>query len=237
MTLLIGTVARASTTAKSHIVLTADGRCTGTQGTKRTTLSNTYQKLYPLPGRPVAFAHHGENVIIGRPVQEALTALLEAESQRVDSSDVHGLAALLVEAFHEPSLQTFRFVPDAKVIAFWIAGFDPSKKHPVLHEVCWERNVDTGEICLKEEDHGNLVFGGDGKRLIDQYTDRPVDGMYDWKKIPDQGIKYAQKFHAKLYRLAEEAQAKGPFELFGGHKHQIVVTQRTWEWSIPPSEV
>ena len=60
--------------------------------------------------------------------------------------------------------------------------------------------------------------------------------MYDWKTIPNESSNYAIKFHAKLYGFAESAQSQKQEQLFGGKKHQLVITRGGSHWTMPPHQ-
>ena len=56
------------------------------------------------------------------------------------------------------------------------------------------------------------------------------------KNCAENRVDYALRFHSKLYEIAEFAQLKGQQELFGGHKHQLLITPGGWRWTMPPSD-
>jgi hypothetical protein len=78
------------------------------------------------------------------------------------------------------------------------------------------------------------VFGGDAQVFVAEYLSKPVDGMYAFRRIPYHPSTYAIKFHSKLYGIAEERQKVQQVELFGGQKHQVLVTPDGWKWTMPP---
>lgn len=233
MTLLIGTVARSANAAKSHVVITADGRCTLFDGATRTARSDAYQKIFPVPGSSVAIAHHGENIIAGKPVKEFLEEFIH---RRLSSVDIGQIAASLKEYADEQTIATLKRIALSKLVGFWVGGFGSGRSQPELHEICWKKNPLTGEIECENKKHGNLVFGGDAQCFVSQYCKQPVDGMYAWDRIPGQSVNYATKLHGKLYKLAESAQVEKQQVLFGGHKHQLILTRDGWHWSIPPQD-
>ena len=126
MMLLIGTVARSR---KPHVVLTADGRSTGFDGVTRKILSNTQQKIFPVPGLPVVIAHHGENQIAGIPVEEFISGLLK-EYDGLRSSTIDGIADYLRGRANQPVEDTLRRISTSKQIGFWIAGFGYGRSEP-----------------------------------------------------------------------------------------------------------
>jgi hypothetical protein len=233
MTLLIGTVARAAKASKSHTVITADGRCNGFDGVKRTSQSNVYQKIFPIASSSVVIAHHGENVICGKPVKEFLSEFMRRNPSNVSAS-IKQVSDSLKEYSDQQTQETLKRILPSKILGFWIAGFGKGHIHPELHEICWEKEEDSGQIVFEEYIHGNLTFGGDAQHYVNQYCTQAVDGMFSWDRLPDQSVDYAVKFHSKLYGIAEPAQLKNQTELFGGHRHQVVITQEGWRWTTPP---
>jgi len=232
MTLLIGTVARSR---KPHIVVTADGRSTGFDGLIRSVKSNTQQKIFPVPDLPVVIAHHGENEIAAMPVEQFVPWLLK-DYDGLRTSTIDGIADYLQGRADEAVVATLRRITTSKQVGFWIAGFGHGRREPSLCEFSWKKEPTTGEITTKNLVHGNLVFGGDARVLIDEYRSMPVDGMYRWDRIPDQSSSYAVRLHNKLYGIAEQRQASQHVELFGGHKHQILVMPEGWEWKVTPTQ-
>lgn len=237
MTLLIGTIARSDNPSKSHVVMTADGRCTGFDGRTRTIQSDTHQKLFAIPNTALAIAHHGENIIGGRPVKEFLAAFMLQNPLICEASAVQ-ISDSLKKYTDEVAQNTLRSIPASKVIGFWIAGFGRNRSHPELVEICWTKDVSSGTITLEEKGDRNLAFilGGDAQEFVRQYHEKPIDGMYDWKQIPHESSNYAIKFHAKLYGLAESAQSQKREQLFGGKKHQLVITRGGSHWTMPPHQ-
>lgn len=167
MTLLIGTIARSDNPSKSHVVLTADGRCTGFDGRTRTIQSDTHQKLFAIPNTAIAIAHHGENIIGGRPVKEFL-ADFTLQHPLICEASVDQIADLLKKYADEDARNTLWSIPASKVIGFWIAGFSRKRSQPELVEICWTKNASSGIITLEEKDDRNLVFilGGDAHEFV-----------------------------------------------------------------------
>jgi len=235
MTLLIGTVARSAKPSNSHAVITADGLCTTFDGVVRMVSSSTYQKIFPVPGYPIVFVHHGENIIAGMPVKAFLTPFM-VQHLTVSEVAISDIAESLTKHADQHARNTLASGPNRTIIGFWVAGFSPGRGHPELIEICWKKELASGHIAFGKKVHGNLVFGGDAKRFVDHYCSMPVDAMFSWDRLPDKNADYAMRFHEKLYRLAESAQTEKKAELFGGHKHQIVITRDQWNWTIPPAE-
>lgn len=155
MTLLIGTIARSDSPSKSHVVMTADGRCTGFDGRTRTIQSNTHQKLFAIPNTAIAIAHHGENIIGGKPVKEFL-ADFTIQHPLICESSVDQIADSLKKYADEDARNTLWSIPASKVIGFWITGFVRNRSHPELVEICWTKDVSAGTITLERKVIGIL---------------------------------------------------------------------------------
>ena len=221
MTLLLGTV------SKNNVVLTADGLSRPNPITGQGISSSNYQKIFPLTNVPIAIVHHGFNILKNREVGEIIRDFdahhmgLIAKSTLIETTDA------LIQFVDSDAQLIFQNPANKGVIGFWIAGFSKGKNKPELFETCWPDDV-------KPQSHKNLVMGGDGKKFIRRFLDVAL-GPFHHEKVHNYNSRLARQYHATLYKRAEDKQAKEGENVFGGHKHQLVISKKECTWTIPPS--
>jgi hypothetical protein len=86
MTLLIGTI------SKRHIVITADGLSRVNPTTGAGIGSDTFQKVFPIPGIPIAFAHHGLNILMGKSIGEFIGDYIRYYGTRISTASIKEIA-------------------------------------------------------------------------------------------------------------------------------------------------
>lgn len=226
MTLILGAF------SKNSVVLTADGKCIEKDNAGKTTkINDNYQKIFPIPDLPIAIVHHGQNVINKSGVREIINDFLSKHANFIKTSSLHGIANKLISFLDSDAKQTLKNISEKTVIGFWIAGFSYGKNVPEIQELWWEQNANVVFHSL-----GRLAGGGDGQEFIKAYTEKgtPI-GKYNIDGIVKNDIDYLIGYHAELYKLAEIEQAKkGGEEIFGGHKHQLVIIKSPWNWIVSP---
>jgi hypothetical protein len=219
--------------AQSHILLTADGRCTDTNRGVRTTTSDTLRKIFPIAHRPLALIHHGENVINGQPVSELLETFGRDNSQIISVAGSRQISLLLAQTLDALVSATLVRIADSKNCGFWVSGFDTEGGKPQIYEVIWNKESAT-EVNLRIMPHGDLLMGGDAAQFIKTFLTNPIDDHLSWDRIFAADIRYSQELHDELYRRAETAQQESTTDQFGGHKHQLAITKDGCEWLVPP---
>ena len=220
MTLLIGTI------SDKHAVITADGLSRVNPTTGAGLGLDTFQKVFPVPDLPVAFVHHGFNILGGNPVGEFISDYIEAQSRAIETSSI-GEIAEDFRSYTDQSAQSVLANPtNTGVVGFWIVGFGLGKGKPELYEVCWP---DKPTPCR----HEGIVFGGDAKKFIMTYLSRPL-GPFSPDRVRNYSEAFVRQFHQALYKQAEAKQTKAGQVVFGGHKHQLVLKKIGWKWTNPP---
>lgn len=115
MTLLIGTV------SEKHAVITADGLSRLNQITGAEVGSDKFQKIFPVVSLPIAFIHHGLNILRGKPVDEFLEGYTSAHATALSASSIKDIAEHL-RSYAEQDVQNALADPTNKgVVGFWIA--------------------------------------------------------------------------------------------------------------------
>ncbi len=220
MTLLIGTI------SKRHIVITADGLSRVNPTTGAGISSDTFQKVFPIPGIPIAFAHHGLNIIMGKSIGEFIGDYIRQYGTRISTASIKEIAEDLHSYTAEPA-ETILADPSNKgVIGFWIAGFSPGKGKSELYEVCWPDNSDPYK-------HEIIVLGGDAQQFIKSYLDQPL-GRFHPNSIWKSSVDFVCRYHQALYKKAKDKQDETGQIIFGGHQHQLVLEKSGWSWTKPP---
>lgn len=215
--------------ARNHIVVTADGRSKGKIN------SNTLQKIFPHPNRGFAIVHHGQNLIDidERRVQDVANEFLVDNADVIGKSSVQHIARLFVEHYEQIITKTLRSIPGNKGCGFLFLGFGMTTKKPKIYEAFWA----TGQVnTIAPTKHNDLVLSGDARRHILQYLDDDKEKQNRQNNIMKGTVQSAKAYCDKLYRLAEEAQTKANEDVFGGHKHQLVIKKSGCEWLIPPKQ-
>jgi hypothetical protein len=224
MTLLVGT------RSSRHVVISADGMSSLTQDGTRKVSRLDLQKIFPVEQTAIAVAHHGENRIDGIPVETLLPTFLSANAW----TSIAQLIDALVHEFDTRIRGTLLRIQDAEKCAFWACGFSRSLKTPSIVEVEWKK--EGVSINRTETKAGNLFMSGIGHDVVAEYTKAPIDGQFTWNRLRSANEKYHLRYHEKLWSIAESRQASANEQLFGGHKHTIVLTPRGWRWAIAPAK-
>jgi len=215
MTLLIGTL------SKNLAVLTADGLCRKRAASGEVVYLENHRKLWALPDRPIAFAHHGQNVIAGLDVWQFVEGHIARHTDEIANCSVGEIADLFIKWFDVEARTTLQHIEGDSVIGFWVVGFGDSRREPELHEILWPNPTST-----RRE---NLTIGGTAQCLLKSAIRRPM-GSFRLERLPSAKEKYALAYHNWLYRIAEQKQRKEDLRLFGGHKHQLVILRSGWHW-------
>ena len=214
MTLLIASIRRA------EVVLTADGRCTHRANGVVTSIEDDYQKLHPVPEHPLVVAHHGENLLDGKPVKEFLAGFFKTLN-----AGNHTLLEIgdLLQDYARPAVRTrLRALGKGAASGFWVIGFGTQAREPRGMEAFW-----------KWDDHLNseerewkpiaLVAGGDGKKQLPALSVKSIENV---------AVEKVREFHRSLMEIAIKTEMKD--NPVGGHVHELVITREKWEWTIGP---
>ncbi len=220
MTLLIGTI------SKRHIVITADGLSLVNPTTCAGVGSETVQKIFPVPNIPVAFVHHGLNILDGNPVGQFIGAYIETHGTVISSASIKEIAEDLRSYSERPAQITLADPTNSGVVGFWVAGFSPGKRRPELYEVCWPDYSDP----LEKE---TMVLGGGAQQFIKSYLKLPL-GRFSPNSIGQSSVGFVRDYHEALYNKAKDKQDKTGQNIFGGHQHQLVLEESGWRWTKPP---
>jgi hypothetical protein len=220
MTLLIGTV------SNTNLVLTADGLSRENPQTGAGIASDNFQKIFPVPGLPVVFVHHGFNILDGREVGLVLHDFMEARNNKIASASIAEIALELKTFANVTAQNTLTEPTNIGVIGFWIAGFGNPRARPELYEVCWPDAPDPTR-------HEGLVLGGDAKRFVERFLSEPL-GPFRPEGIRNYTTSSARQYHQAIYSQAEAKQKKSGENIFGGKQHQIVIEKHGWSWTRPP---
>ncbi len=232
MTLLLGARGR------SHILITADGQRSLGTGATATVADANLQKVFPADYRPLAVAHHGENIINGQPVHELIPMFLHENRAGLEECSVRHICVQLISHFDNAVTETLLRIPDSEQFAVWIAAIEPAFSRPSIYEICWrkEKFVDNGmDISMQMTRLGDIVFGGDGKKYILEYLERPISGELSHQHVYFRPLQYSKAVQDGLYSLALQRQTEQHEQLFGGHKHQLSITGDGCDWQIAPS--
>lgn len=224
MTLLIGTI------SNNCAVLTADGLSKVNPTTGGGLASDNFTKIFPVPELPIAFTHHGFNIIDGKMAGEFINQYIVEHNEVIANSDILTIANDLRAYAQTVVSNVLQNSNNKGVIGFWIVGFGKNKQKPELYEICWP---DKPTPCQ----HGPVVCGGDGQKFLKPL---PELKQYPYYRVPNFSTIFAVQYHRALYRYAE-AEQKREIEqkimkevIFGGYSHQLSINNNGWTWEIPP---
>jgi hypothetical protein len=220
MTLLIGTV------SDKHAVITADGLSRVNPVTGTGVGSETFQKVFPVANLPIAFVHHGLNILGGKPIDEFIEGYTSTHAAALVDSSIKDIAEHLRSYAEQEAKNALAHSTYKGVVGFWIVGFGARKGKPELYEICWPEEPAPFK-------HEPIVFGGDAKEFIKLYLSRPLDPFRP-ENITKSSVSFIRQYHQALYKQAESKQAKTGQAIFGGQQHQLVLMKAGWEWTRPP---
>jgi len=219
--------------ARTHILLTADGRCVKTNRGVRTTKSDTLQKIFPVDGCPLALVQHGENILNGHPVSRVLTPLCRDHAVTLATLSVRQFSVLVAQELDSMVSATLIRIAESKNCGFWVCGIDGVCQKPQMYEVIWAKESPT-DVSQRVIPRGDLLMGGDGAQFIKEFLKKPIDDRLSWRQVFGADLQYSRDLHQELCRRANDAQVKRGMDVFGGHMHQLALTSSGWEWIIPP---
>lgn len=232
MTLLLGSRGR------SHILITADGQRSVGSGANATVAETNIQKVFPADYRPFAVAHHGQNIVNGQPVHELIPTFLHEKRAEFEECTVRHICAQLISHFDNSVTETLFRIPDSKQFAMWIAAIEPGFSRPSIYEICWRKEgfVDNGtDISMLVTRLGDIAFGGDGKKYILEFLKQPVSEELSHQHVYFRSLQYSKAIQDELYSLGLQRQTEEQEHLFGGHKHQLSITEEGCDWLTAPS--
>ena len=213
--------------ANNHIVTTADGLGKGKIS------SSTLQKIFPHPNKGFAIAHHGQNLIGNRMVQDIADEFLLANTGVIGKSSVQRITQLFVQQYGQNIKNTLACISGPYCCGFLFLGFAITTKKPKLYEAWWPPQKPNSVIIKK---HKDLILSGEAQEFIKAYIDDSKEKEYRLKSIFKGTVQEAIAYLDKLYRLAEKNQTKSCKNIFGGHKHQLVIKKSGCEWLIQPKQ-
>ncbi len=226
MTLLIGSC------SPKQVVVTADGICMETKGGYKTITATDLTKVFPKPKATVAIAHHGENLLQGKAVQQVVADEYAADPSFFESAQPDAIADRLATDLDSIVRWTMNNIAESKNCAFWVCGFERGKDAPAILEVKWQKEP-TG-IAFAKTPGGDLFLSGSGQEFIKKYTTDQIDGQFSWDKLWNATEHYHVRYHEKLWRIAEQGQVAAGQQVFGGKKIRLVITPSAWHWETAP---
>lgn len=200
------------------------------------------QKLFPIPGRSIVLAAHGENRfaapggnldsrrLIGE-VFDDLTKKLQP------TTTVEKTACSLLDLLGADVNHTFELLkhewPDYKtVLGICVIGFDGTGGNTRGFEVYWPR---IGEQECPQViplfQGAPVIYAGSGKKYAELVIQRFSD-KFGPQKLRRASERQAQAYVRGVYQSAQKLQGQGARE-FGGQYREVTVTQDGWKWTAP----
>jgi hypothetical protein len=159
--------------ASKHVVATADGRSKGMIE------SNALQKIFPLPNKGFAIAHHGQNLIEGRMVQDIINEFFTNNLLKIGKSSIQTLAQLFEQKYGKLIIRTLNNIPSNQVCGLLFLGFAHTTNKPKIYETFWEKRKDA--VSIKK--HTDLVLSGEAKKFIKKYIEDPKEKEFRRRKV------------------------------------------------------
>ncbi len=217
MTLILTTI------RPSEVLITSDGRSVTTQAGKVTAVNDDVQKIFPVPDHPVAIAHHGENILDGKPVGEFIATFIS--QQNIGNMSILELADELRHAAHSPVRRRLFDVRGESGFGLLVAGFSSHQKGPFVVEVFWKLEKEVLHTQELKWGAGSMIASGSGQKQIPKLdADRAVKGT----------IADARAYHAELMKAACEADVQN--NTVGGHVHELLITPAKCDWTQAPTK-
>ena len=225
MTLLIGTI------SEKCAVVTADGLSRTNPTTGQGLASDNFKKIFPVPALPIAFVHHGFNIIDNKTVGEFVDKYITEHNKIIANSDILGIANDFCVYAQAAVNVVFQNPTNQGVIGFWIIGFGKNKQELELYEICWPDKPNPYRLF------GPVVLGGDGQRFLKPL---PILKQFQYSRISKFSTIFAVQYHQTLYQRAEAEQKRALEQkivekvIFGGHQHQLSLDKNGWKWERSP---
>jgi hypothetical protein len=221
MTLLIATI------RPQDALVTADGRSTLRAKGVVTGVDDRYQKIHPIPDHPLLIAHHGDNLLSGKPVKDFLAPFIKTLNPA--NHTIAQIADQLREYAHAPVRARLKALGKGFASGFWIIGFDDTpdragERRPRGVELFWKWEGDHLTYEEREWKPITVVAGGDGKKQIPGVS---------FKEIENATLDKVRAYHKTLMDAAIATDMKD--NPVGGHVHELRLSAEKWTWTIPPA--
>ncbi|MDZ4819900.1 MAG: hypothetical protein SGJ20_13100 [Planctomycetota bacterium] len=226
MTLIVTTL------RPNEVLITADSRSITREAGQVVALRDDQQKIFPIPQRPLAILHHGENRFENRPVTDWLNEI--TQDARFAASSVEQATDLLRQLAYPIVRARLKSLLDSLAgCGLCVVGFDNlaaqnSNRNPRMTELFWSFSAGIFR-CEERRFSGVCVIpSGDGQTQIE-----PVS----WKQIHQQPLPAVQQYQQRLFDQAASAVPPdaGVPNSVGGPLQQLLISPNGWEWTLPPA--
>lgn len=233
---------------KEYIVVAADGyEFTQDAGEPRILSLSNRQKIFPLLGRNIVLAIHGQNRITsagkGLDSQRLVGDILDGLSSELSTiQSVEGIAQRINDLLTPDVTHTFRLLQSDNnhhsSLGVCVYGFDSDDSRSKAFESYWPMITDQDSTPyvirhIQEKDDVRFIYSGSGKRYAESIANNRAMRLHpDYlRKAP---ISKAQKHIRKLYKDSFQMQPKSNPE-FGGHYHEVTITKGQTRWTVLPA--
>jgi hypothetical protein len=191
-----------------------------------TKLADNVQKLFPfeMSSRPLAIAHHGQNLLAGRAVGEIIAeheiACRNVASVREMAQKIH----FSLDNTVREELKRLRADGVEDGCGFWVGGYGMEDDRPSAYEIFWAPGGDNVEfkpmIILTE--------GGDGKRFSEAARKESARFNFTEHGARDWNLSRWNDYLERLYKAA--ASRPGANEVFGGKRWLLWIEKTGHKW-------
>ncbi len=192
---------------------------------------DTFQKIFPLPKKPLVIAHHGENIFLDEtgkeiPLQAFLVAFFRDNADVFEQVSIESITGKIAEKIEPIVRHTLRNRGE-ELIGFWVAGFARGRVKPEIYEIVWFKN---GNVDLHP--CHNLVVGGEGQEHLPPSVRDYLDGSYNVNIIPKASVEKVRRYHDKLFPIALRKEQEP--RRFSQEIDQLAIMRDCWRWIIKP---
>ena len=239
MTLILSAV------TKDVVVIAADGAEFRHNPGKPTFMEVTNRrKLFPLLGRSVVFAVHGQNrlttVSKGLDSQRLVGDILDdlgIDLAKIPT--VKGIARKLIDLLTPDITHTFSLLQSCGIhqspLGICVFGFDLEGGRTQGFEAFWPTLTGNGipQVAkpIQDLDDVRITHSGTGAIFVQSVVNNP-DGNYSPDHLTGASTSQVQKYVRDVYHSAYIRQPSDS-PVFGGDYHELTIIREQWSWTTP----
>ena len=198
------------------------------------------QKLFPIPGRSIVLAAHGENRFAAPggnlDSRRLIGELFDDPTQKLQpTATVEETACSLLDLLGADVNHTFELLkhewPDYKtVLGICVIGFDSTGGNTRGFEAYWpwigEQERPQVIPLFKS---APVIYAGSGKKYAEFVIQR-FRHKFGLQKLQRASEPQAQAYVRGVYKSAQGLQGQNALD-FGGHYQEVTVTRDGWKWT------
>jgi hypothetical protein len=205
------------------------------------------QKLFPLSGRSIVLAVHGQNRLtsVGKKLdsQQLIGDILDDLGKELAQiPSVEAIAQKLIDLLTQDVTHTFRLLQSDGIqqssVGICVIGFDAEGGRSRGFEAYWPMLIEqstpyVNKLIHHDNDEVQIIHSGTGGKYS-QLVINNVHLPYNPNQLKRASIAKVQKYVRNVFSNASALQPKADPE-FGGDCHEVTITQERLKWTIPPA--